>query len=55
MKKMVYRQLIQLLNLDPEVVQKIEQRADYELDKFQHPFKAFMGNVKKFSEKNYLT
>lgn len=47
-EKATYRQLIQLLNLDSEVVQKIEQRASYELDKFQHPFKAFMGNVRKF-------
>ncbi|WP_330202388.1 TerB family tellurite resistance protein [Cyanobacterium sp. Dongsha4] len=53
-EKAVYRQLIQLLNLDPEVVQKIEQRADYELDKFQHPFKAFMGNVKKFFLKKII-
>lgn len=47
-EKAIYRQLIQLLNLDNETVQKIEQRASYELEKFQHPFKAFMGNVKNF-------
>lgn len=47
-EKAVYRQLIQLLNLDDEVVRKIEERATYELEKFQHPFKAFMGNVRAF-------
>lgn len=53
-EKAVYRQLIQLLNLDSETVQKIEERASYELDKFQHPFKAFMGNVRKFFLKKII-
>jgi len=45
-EKAIYRKLIQLLNIDGNLVQKIEWEADRELEKFQHPFKAFMENVK---------
>ncbi|BAQ65935.1 hypothetical protein [Geminocystis sp. NIES-3709] len=47
-EKFVYRQLIDLLNLDSEVVKKIEWEASQELDKFQHPFKALIDNIKNF-------
>ncbi len=47
-EKVVYRQLISLLNLDNELIKKIEWEADQELEKFQHPFKAFINNVKNF-------
>ena len=50
-EKALYRQLIQLLNLDNGVVREIEWQADQELDKFQHPFKAFITNIKNFFNK----
>lgn len=45
-EKAVYRQLIELLQLNNDLVQKIELEADKELEAFQHPFKAFIDNVK---------
>jgi hypothetical protein len=46
-EKAIYRQLIQLLEIDNDLAQKIEWEADKELEEFQHPFKAFMENLKK--------
>ncbi|MBL1209934.1 TerB family tellurite resistance protein [Geminocystis sp. GBBB08] len=46
-EKVIYRQLLQLLEIEENLVKKIEWEADKELEKFQHPFKAFMANVKK--------
>lgn len=45
-EKAVYRQLIQLLEIDNDLVQKIEWEADRKLEQFQHPFKAFIDNLK---------
>lgn len=47
-EKAVYRQLVELLELNHETVTKIELEASQELDKFQHPFKALMSNVTSF-------
>ncbi len=47
-KRAVYRQLIQLFNLDDNLVKEIEWEASQELEKFQHPFKALMTNLKNF-------
>jgi hypothetical protein len=45
-EKAIYRQLIQLLAIDSDLIQKIEWEADKELEQFQHPFKAFIHNLK---------
>lgn len=45
-EKAVYRKLIQLLEINSDLVQKIEWEADKKLEKFQHPFKAFIDNLK---------
>ncbi|BAQ61293.1 hypothetical protein GM3708_1699 [Geminocystis sp. NIES-3708] len=45
-EKAVYRKLIQLLEMNSDLVQKIEWEADKKLEKFQHPFKAFIDNLK---------
>ena len=50
-EKALYRQLIQLLNLDNDLVKEIEWQAGQELDKFQHPFKALITNIKNFFQK----
>lgn len=47
-EKVIYRQLVELLKLNPEMVTKIELEASEELDKFQHPLKALMMNVGSF-------
>lgn len=47
-EKKVYRELIELLDLDSGTIESIENRADRELEKFQHPFKVFVKDVKKF-------
>jgi len=47
-EKVVYRQLLELTQLDNETVKKIEWKASQELEKFQHPFKALLHNVKSF-------
>ena len=47
-EKSLYRQLIQLLDLDDNLVQEIEWEASQELDNFQHPFKALLTNIENF-------
>lgn len=47
-EKALYRQLIQLLNLDDNLVAEIEWEASQDLDNFQHPFKALMNNIRNF-------
>jgi hypothetical protein len=47
-EKALYRQLIQLLDLDDDLVQEIEWEANQDLDKFQHPFKALLSNIRHF-------
>lgn len=47
-EKKVYRQLIELVNLEPILITKIESQADRELNEFQHPFSAFIANLKYF-------
>jgi|JI8StandDraft_2_1071088.scaffolds.fasta_scaffold149500_1 hypothetical protein len=47
-EKAVYRQLVELLELNHDTVTKIELEASQELDKFQHPFKALIHNVASF-------
>ncbi len=44
-EKALYRELIQLLNLDNNLVKEIEWEAKKELDEFQHPFKAFITSI----------
>jgi hypothetical protein len=46
-EKAIYRQLIQLLEIDSNLIQKIEWEADKKLEQFQHPFKAFIENLKE--------
>ena len=47
-EKSAYRQLIDLLQLDDEFIKEIEWEANQELDEYQHPFKAFLSNIKHF-------
>lgn len=47
-EKKVYRELLDLLDIDDETVKKIEWEASQELEKFQHPFKAFISNIVSF-------
>lgn len=47
-EKKVYRQLTELVDLEPNLISKIESQADRELNKFQHPFSAFIANIKYF-------
>lgn len=47
-EKKAYRQLIELVDLDPDLITKIENKAEQELEHFQHPFSAFVANLKHF-------
>jgi tellurite resistance protein len=46
-EKKAYRQLVDLLNLDEDLVKEIELQANQDLEKFQHPFQAFISSIKK--------
>lgn len=46
-EKKVYRQLVKLLNLKEDLVKEIELEADEELEKIEHPFQAFLNNIKR--------
>lgn len=45
-EKKAYRQLINLLNLKPDLIKEIELQANKDLEKFKHPLQAFLSNVK---------
>jgi hypothetical protein len=47
-EKEAYRQLLELVNLEPDLITEIELQADRELEQFQHPFTAFLANLKHF-------
>jgi hypothetical protein len=51
-EKKAYRQLIELVDLDPDLITKIENKAEEELEHFQHPFSAFVANLKHFFDLN---
>lgn len=46
-EKKAYRQLVDLLKLDCNLVEEIELQASKDLDHFQHPFQAFISNIKE--------
>jgi hypothetical protein len=46
-EKKAYRQLVDLLNLEEDLVREIELQADGDLEKFQHPLQAFLDSLKK--------
>jgi hypothetical protein len=46
-EKKAYRNLVELLNLKEDLVKTIEAQAEQDLTKFQHPFKAFLSNIKQ--------
>ena len=46
-EKKAYRQLVDLLNLDEDLVEEIELQASKDLEKFQHPLQAFLASLKE--------
>lgn len=46
-EKKVYRQLVNLLDLNEDLVKEIELQANEDLEEFQHPFQAFISHLKK--------
>lgn len=46
-EKKAYRQLVDLLNLDENLVKEIELQANQDLAKFKHPFQAFIAGIIK--------
>ncbi len=47
-EKEAYRQLLDLVDLEPDLITEVELQANRELDQFQHPFSAFLANLKHF-------
>ncbi len=47
-EKKAYRQLLDLVNLDSDLITEIERQADRDLEHFQHPFSALLANLIHF-------